>query len=176
MASPSFMESVSGHECLEWMLKLTKEGNFECMWREREREDTEKENRGIMDSSNPPNWRILTHVIRNDKVRDSVSSVSDSPKPPDPCTALENKPIRGPYWCLRGWQLKRKIKSLWYKYCKKWIYFILLNDILIAYLVRKHLRQGVKVHPLGNDVEAKEVSVDAHSSHCLHFIIALIPA
>ena len=56
------------------------------------------------------------------------------------------------------------------------MYFTLSNDILIAYLIRKHLRQGVKVHPLGNDVEAKEVSVDTHSSHCLHLIIALIPA
>ena len=146
--------------------------------REREREtetETETENnRLFLYCDYPPSWTTLTQIIRDDEVRHSIPNISDSSEPSNPGTAFKNKSISCPHRCLRGGKLERKVKGL----CEgQNIMSISKSGTLYqVYLVWEHLWHGVKVHPLGNDVEPKEVSVHAHSSHCLHLIVALIPA
>ena len=45
----------------------------------------------------------------------------------------------------------------------------------LLYLVLEHPGQWVHVHSLGNNVETKQVSVHAQSTHCLKLVLALIP-
>ena len=44
-----------------------------------------------------------------------------------------------------------------------------------SYLVLEHLGQWVHVHPLGNNVETKHMSIHTQSTHCLKLVLALIP-
>ena len=50
-----------------------------------------------------------------------------------------------------------------------------ISNTPLLYLVLEHPGQWVHVHPLGNNVETKHVSVHAQSTHCLKLVLALVP-